>query len=231
MADSLKLRCAVCDIPKERRACRSPEGIGPAGCPTLEGQDTVEKVKEIYKDPVLAELARQASIQEADNYVDMDTAPRSINTRIEEICQFARKMGFRKLGIAYCSGLIEEARILHEILATQGFEVYSVICKAGCVPKEYIGLKDEEKIHPGQYESMCNPVGQAEFLNEAGTDLNILMGLCVGHDSLFIKQSQAYTTIFAVKDRVMGHNPMAALYLSSHYYKRLKMPGGTNLRK
>lgn len=49
--------------------------------------------------------------------------------------------------------------------------------------------------------------------------MNIVMGLCVGHDSLFYKYSEALTTTLVVKDRVTGHNPVAALYTSHSYYK------------
>ncbi len=69
---------------------------------------------------------------------------------------------------------------------------------------------------------MCNPIVQAEILNEAQTEFNIMLCLCVGHDSLFLKHIKAPTTVLAVKDRVTGHNPMAALYTSSSYYQRLK---------
>ena len=68
---------------------------------------------------------------------------------------------------------------------------------------------------------MCNPIGQAKLLNSAQTQLNILLGLCVGHDSLFIKYSEAPVTVLAVKDRVTGHNPLAPLYLHQSYYKKL----------
>lgn len=69
---------------------------------------------------------------------------------------------------------------------------------------------------------MCNPIAQAKILNAAGTDFNILLGLCVGHDSLFIKYSQAMVTVFAVKDRVLGHNPLAAVYNYESYYERFQ---------
>ena len=133
-------------------------------------------------------------------------------------------MGFRRLGIAFCSGLFREAEILHDVLIAHGFEVVSVVCKAGRVPKEEIGLADEDKVRPGGFESMCNPISQALFLNRAGTELNLMLGLCVGHDALFLKYADAYTTVLAVKDRLMGHNPLAALYTSGSYYKRLLNP-------
>ncbi|NLY70124.1 MAG: DUF1847 domain-containing protein, partial [Clostridiales bacterium] len=69
------------------------------------------------------------------------------------------------------------------------------------------------------FEPMCNPIGQAYFLNKEETDFNIVFGLCVGHDSLFIKYSNAPVTVLAVKDRVLAHNPLGALYLSESYYK------------
>ena len=68
---------------------------------------------------------------------------------------------------------------------------------------------------------MCNPILQAKLLNEAKTDLNLVVGLCVGHDSLFYKYSEALTTTVVTKDRVLGHNPAAALYTAESYYKRL----------
>ena len=68
---------------------------------------------------------------------------------------------------------------------------------------------------------MCNPILQAKLLNEAKTDLNLVGGLCGGHDSLFYKYSEALTTTVVTKDRVLGHNPAAALYTAESYYKRL----------
>ncbi|MGD8387762.1 MAG: DUF1847 domain-containing protein [Desulfobacteraceae bacterium] len=74
-------------------------------------------------------------------------------------------------------------------------------------------------------EAMCNPVLQARVLNEEATDLNVLLGLCVGHDSLFFRYAEAPTTVLAAKDRVTGHNPLAAVYLSESYYTRVRHPG------
>ena len=139
---------------------------------------------------------------------------------MQEICEFAKRMGYKRLGLAFCTGLQKEATVLTRILEKNDFEVISVNCKVGRIPKEYIGVKDEEKVCIGEFEAMCNPIGQAEVLNENGTEFNILLGLCVGHDSLFLKNANAMTTVFAVKDRVLGHNPMGALYTSETYYQR-----------
>jgi uncharacterized metal-binding protein len=92
------------------------------------------------------------------------------------------------------------------------------MCKTGCRPKEELGLRDDEKVRPGQLEAMCNPVVQALLLNKEQTDLNILLGLCVGHDTIFIKHSKAPITVLAVKDRATGHNPLAAIY-AGHYFQ------------
>jgi uncharacterized metal-binding protein len=136
--------------------------------------------------------------------------------------EFARGIGATRLGIATCVGLIREANLLQEILEANGFQVSSVCCKVGSIPKEDIGLSDAEKVRPGQFEALCNPIGQAELLNEAATELNIAVGLCVGHDSLFFKHSAAPVTVLVAKDRVTGHNPVAALYTSHSYYRRLR---------
>ena len=87
--------------------------------------------------------------------------------------------------------------------------------------KSAIGTPDQLKIKPGCHESLCNPVLQARLLNEKKTDLNVVVGLCVGHDSLFMKHSDAPVTTLITKDRVLGHNPAAALYTSNFYYKRI----------
>lgn len=133
-------------------------------------------------------------------------------TRLEELIMYARGMGYEKLGIAFCVGLEKEAKIIHEILA-QDFEVSSVCCKVCGIDKDSYGL---EKLRNGSFEAICNPMGQALVLNQKKTDLNIILGLCIGHDILFTKHSQSPVTTLAVKDRVLAHNPLGAIY--SNYY-------------
>jgi uncharacterized metal-binding protein len=142
-------------------------------------------------------------------------------TRVEEIIAFSKKIGVKKIGIATCIGLMDEAKTFARILAVKGLESYSVICKVGSVDKTEIGIPPELKGQKGCHESLCNPVLQAKILNKQQTDLNVIVGLCVGHDSLFIKYSDALVTTLITKDRLLGHNPAAALYTSSFYYKRL----------
>lgn len=139
-------------------------------------------------------------------------------TRVEEIMSFAEKIGAKKIGIATCVGLLKESRTLAAIFRKRGFEVYGVGCKAGVQKKVSAGIPQR---CTGIGENMCNPILQAKLLNEAKTDLNVVVGLCVGHDSLFYKYSEALTTTAVTKDRVLGHNPVAALYTADGYYSKL----------
>ena len=167
-------------------------------------------------DGLEARLARAAAEVEGTYYGKL--------TRVEEIIAFANRIGAQRLGIATCIGLIEETRIFAKILKAHGLQSYTVLCKVGSVDKCAIGIPDALKVQPGSYEAICNPVLQAELLNAQQTDLNVIVGLCVGHDSLFIKHSNAPVTTLITKDRVTGHNPAAALYTSGFYYKRLLPP-------
>jgi len=217
---SVEFTCANC----EKVVCHTEHAAeGPDNCPTRTRGDTFARVAAEYRKPEVAEFARQASIQEFECYLQLPEGTTPRNPRVEETAQFAKKMGYRRLGIAFCAGLRNEARILDEILTRRGFEVGSVCCKTGGIAKETIGLRPEQKIAgPDKFESMCNPIAQATLLNEAGTEFNIAVGLCVGHDSLFFRYAKAPTTVLIAKDRVFGHNPAAGLYLSKSYYAKLR---------
>jgi uncharacterized metal-binding protein len=149
-------------------------------------------------------------------------------TRVEEIVAFAKALGAKKIGIAACVGLSAEARTFARILDAKGLQGYGVICKVGSVDKSEIAIPEDLKVQPGSHEALCNPIMQARLLNRQKTDLNVIIGLCVGHDSLFIKYSKALVTTLITKDRVLGHNPAAALYTSGFYYKRLLGKDGSN---
>ncbi|MQY80856.1 MAG: DUF1847 domain-containing protein [Dehalococcoidia bacterium] len=185
--------------------------------------ELIEKVTTEYDRPEVREFARLASVQEFECYEQVPGGRRTKIPRVEELIQFSHKCNYKKLGIAFCTGLANEARILTDILENKGFEVVSVRCKVGATPKERIGIREEEKIRgPGWLESMCSPIVQAEILNAVEVDMAIMLGLCIGHDTLFIKYCRVPLTVLAVKDRVFGHNPLAALYLANtSYYGRL----------
>ncbi|HCA41246.1 MAG TPA: metal-binding protein [Aminobacterium sp.] len=127
--------------------------------------------------------------------------------RVDETLEFARRMRFKKLGLAFCVGFSEEATLLASIIEKE-FELCSVCCKVGSLPKESVGAK----LKPWVGTISCNPAEQARVLNESGSELNIVLGLCVGHDAVFYRHSVAPATTLVVKDRKLGHNPVAALY-------------------
>lgn len=202
------LSCVDCHA----NTCGGRGGAGyPDSCLTLEAEaELSERALRLLDGDNDRAVAIAAAEVEAEGYGKL--------TRVEEIMLFARKTGAKKLGIATCMGLIEEARTLARILRVNGFEVYSAACKVGAVPKTDIGIPEFCECTG---KNMCNPILQALLLNEAKTDLNLVVGLCVGHDSLFMKHSDALCTTVVTKDRVLCHNPAAALYLTGSYYKRL----------
>lgn len=143
-------------------------------------------------------------------------------TRVEDTIALAKLMGYQRIGIATCIGLLEETERLSAILKAQGLTPLSVCCKAGSMDKKELGLAEKDKVRPGTFEPACNPIAQAEICNTLETDMNVIVGLCVGHDMLFNKHSKAPVTTLVVKDRVTGHNPAAVLYGQNFYYKRLQ---------
>lgn len=181
-------------------------------CPMQTHKEAQAEARKRYEDPEIRKVSQVSARVEAIGYCEW--------TRVQETMEFATRMGFQKLGIAYCIGLRREAKTLADIYTENGFEVVSVCCKSGSIPKEEIGLRDDEKVRPGEDEQLCNPIGQAMVMNAEGTDLNVIVGLCVGHDSLFIKHSKALVTCLVAKDRVLAHNPVGALYNANSYYRK-----------
>ena len=209
MADH-SLSCADCGS----RGCVNSTGNYPPFCTTeqLEAGELEESLS-LSALPENRAILQTAAMVEYEGYCRL--------TRVEETVEFARRMGYRKLGIATCAGLLPEARTLARILRAHGFEVCSVACKAGMTDKSVLGVPEACR---SIGVNMCNPILQAIHLNRAGTELNVAVGLCVGHDSMFCKYSHAPVTTLVVKDRVTGHNPAAVLYQADGYYKRLLQP-------
>jgi uncharacterized metal-binding protein len=217
--------CARCPIQTRDRLCQKEDGKSPSFCPTKNYRTAVDNALEELKNPEVLEFARQASIQEAEGYTDKDLGRervRPLKPRIMETVEFAKRMNYKRLGLVFCLGLVPEAKIVEKLLSSQGFEVVSALCKMGRTPKEEIGLGDDQKINIGCFEAMCNPIAQAFVMNEEKTEFNVVMGLCVGHDSLFLKYAEAPCTVLAAKDRLLGHNPLAAVYTIDTYYRSLK---------
>lgn len=120
--------------------------------------------------------------------------------RVQEIIGYAREAGFERLGIANCTTFNKEADQLFTILSEAGFSVEKVNCKYGRVP-----FND---LVPGYKGVTCNPAGQAKYLEDKGTELNIMMGLCLGHDMIFNARSKAPVTPLIVKDRKLKHHTL-----------------------
>jgi len=204
----------------------SKRPVKPAYCPMQDHQEAIRECFDLYRgDSGDAKMAKVAAQVEGLCYKPIPGSD-AINarwTRVEDTIAFAKLMGYAKIGIATCIGLLDETNRLSLILAAQGFTPVSVCCKTGSIDKQELGLRDSEKIRPGTFEPACNPVAQAKLLNGAKTDMNIIVGLCVGHDMLFSKYSDAPVTTLVVKDRVTGHNPVSVLYGQNFYYKRLQV--------
>ena len=197
------LYCAACGAKNCARISHD-SGKFPKGCPTDSGSAD-EYVAWYQKDPQDWTMATTSARISPDH-----SEPRLLKT-----IRFAKECGFTRVGFAFCMTLREQAAVVDRILRENGLDVYSVVCKVGCVDREFLGSGKSDK-------AMCHPIGQAMLLNKAGTQLNIMMGLCVGHDSLFIKYSEAPVTVLAAKDHVYDNAPLR--YLED--YLKAKNPGG-----
>lgn len=193
--------------------CKYQDKAYPKFCPTkdLTSVDLLE-IEKLYNEDNNREVSRISAEIEDEFYCKY--------TRVEETIEFAKRMKMNRIGIAACVGLMEESRTFAKILTEHNFEVYSVVCKVGAMKKtEVTGLDEERTSVTGNV--MCNPILQAKLLNNEKTDLNVVIGLCVGHDSLFYKYSDALCTTLVTKDKVLAHNPVGALYQTNTYYKKL----------
>ncbi len=199
--------CAKCGV----QACRTREKRAlPKNCPVRE-EEILSEAMEEYQKPENRRFYITASEIESLGYLQW--------SRVKETMVLCRRLGYRRIGLAFCGGLKKEAKVLSEILERNDFEVISVMCKVGGCDKCESGLDDAYKLHPGEFEAMCNPIFQAKLLNSQNCALNIALGLCVGHDSLFYRYSDAFVTTLVAKDRVLAHNPVGAIYQNEGYYK------------
>ena len=185
-------------------------------CPS-KNREIQEEAKQLYQQPENHRTAFCAALTEAGGYCQ--------DTRLIETIKFLHRGGYHRIGVAFCIGLFKETQEIVNILEYNEFEVVSVLCKNGAITKDFLGLTDEQAVRGNcKTESMCNPIGQALLMNEQKTEFNLLVGLCVGHDTLFMKYSEAPITVLAVKDRVTGHNPLAPVYLAQGYYNKKFYP-------
>lgn len=203
--------CVYCKL---KPCSREPQTAKPGFCPMVVYPEIVQRSITNYVG-LVKEVHRTASIIEKEGYC--------VWPRLREVFEFAKRLNMRKLGVAFCIGLSNEAEFVVKYLEGKGFEVYSVCCKCGGFDKTLVGLSEEHKLRPNTHESICNPILQAELLNNVGTELNIVVGLCVGHDTIFIMHSKAPVTYLIAKDRATGHNPAAPIYIPNYFKSRLDL--------
>ena len=99
----------------------------PANCPMTTHRDLIKKsVLRSWTDPELKRL-NKATEKTLYNAYDTYTGLARWH-RLREVIDFAQNLGIKKIGIAMCAGLIEEGRLLDNILVKNGFEVVSVNC-------------------------------------------------------------------------------------------------------
>lgn len=214
-------QCARCGFSNAVRICRNPaSGKAPDFCSTLLYGDVIEEAKKAYQEEDVFRFTQEAAKQEGSAYKRDERSGMTmpVKPRIQETIDFCERMGYKRIGLAFCGGLHKEAATVARIFTAHGLEVVSAMCKVGGVDKcDFLGLRPEETVSGG-HESMCNPITQAKIMNREKTELNVLLGLCVGHDSLFIKYSDAMCTVLAVKDRLTGHDPLGPIYTAHSYY-------------
>ena len=111
------LLCALCKL----QYCNVEPGTKtfPNYCPmadgSAEGRAILDEAHTFYfEDDEDREIALSAARVEAEGYLKWP--------RLQEVMAFARRIGAEHLGIANCIGLIEEARMLQEILSSNGFQ-------------------------------------------------------------------------------------------------------------
>jgi len=188
----------------------------PANCPMRLCPEVYDRASAVYKES-------KSSGNIACLSARVESAGYRVWPRLREIMEFSRLAGFKRLGLPFCVGLRREALEVTKIFENNGFEVVSLICKTGSRPKEELGLLDQEKVRPGRHEPMCNPIAQAMMLNKLKTDLTVLLGRCVGHDTLFISYSDAPITVLDVIDRVTGNNPLESVDATHYFETQLKL--------
>jgi uncharacterized metal-binding protein len=191
--------------------------ILPEFCPMRTSTDTIQSAVDRYKLDKMKSIYVPATITEKEAYETIRGVRMAVRPRIKEIVEYSRLIGAKRIGVAFCAGLRDEGKRTVDFLEKNGLTVASVMCKCGGIDKTELGVASKYKIgDPSKFEAACNPITQAELLNRVETDFNVIVGLCLGHDMLFTLNSKAPVTTLIVKDRLLGHNPVIALYSSYH---------------
>jgi len=181
------MNCAECI----KKVCKKEMADTLSCCTNLAAD--MAKIKDEYRG-TYAKISKAA----------LDAVGDGKQSRLDELVAFLNLMDYKKIGLALCAAMHDEAATVSSRLKKEGFIIYSIMCKIGAISRKDVGLPDSSI-------SLCNPLAQAEFLNQSKTDINIVLGLCIGHDIMFSKASHAPHTTLAVKDRKHGNNPCLGL--------------------
>ncbi len=171
-----------------------------------------------FRYPLTAETNEKHSIQMIEAMLDITFENERTLCRLSELIYFCLEMRYRKIGLAYCIELEEPTEILVRVLR-RFFKVYPVCCKiGGKVISDAMTPPSSLQAHSRGHQVACNPLGQIEALNRIETDINVLVGLCMGADCLLTRLSDAPVTTLFVKDKSLANNPIGAVY-SDYYLK------------
>ena len=140
-----------------------------------------------------------------DATLDVAGESERVLCRIAELVYFAIEMHYRRVGLAFCADLFVEAETVSRVLG-RFVDVLAVCCKLGGE------IRDGVDAENGPGAATCNPFSMARALNEAETDLNVILGLSMGADVVFTQLSLAPVTTLFVKDRLLANNPIAAVH-------------------
>jgi len=215
-------QCAKCS--ETLCQCMPPDRITketlPTFCPMKTSENKIEATTKRYDQNQVKRIYVPATITEKEAYEWVRGVCTAVRPRIKELIEFGKLVNARTIGVAFCAGMRDETSRIVKVLERAGFAVASVMCKCGGIDKTKLGVAREYKIgDSSEFEAGCNPVLQSQLLNDARTDINVIVGLCLGHDMLFTMNSKAPVTTLIVKDRLLGHNHVIALY--SDYHKEI----------
>jgi uncharacterized metal-binding protein len=219
--------------PSRRRAARADEGQEDPDPSRLEGRREADRTIPLdcleCRDrrclqgeacPYLGPLPRSASDPETlkilESAWDVALEEERALCRIAELVYFALEMGYQRIGLAFCEDLREPADILTGVLR-RFFQVHAVGCKLRSEPYvDPAGGSGDPHGSPSVGGVPCDPRGVAAILNARNTELNVVVGFCVGADCIFHRNSHAPVTTIFLKDKSLANNPIGAVY--SHYY-------------
>lgn len=112
----------------------------PVFCPMRNHEDIIEDAVKKYQSREVRALYPVSCMTERDAYNWQEAregrAPlKPVRPRIREVAEFCKSLGVKRIGVAFCIGLADEASRAVEILEGNSLEVCSVLCKCGAIDK------------------------------------------------------------------------------------------------